>query len=287
MASRPPSDYLTFDRESWASATSPPMRLDEHHLVELQGINEALDLDEVAGIYVPLTQLLNPLVADGPAPFIIGLAGSVAVGKSTTARMLQALLSLDSDHPRVDLVATDGFLFPNRELEARGLSNRKGFPESYDVRRLTDFLAELRAGVEVVSAPVYSHERYDIIDGEDNILNRPDVVIVEGLNVLQPGKISAYFDFTIFVDAKTADIEEWFVARFLTLWATVFQDPASFFHGYADLSRADAEAMARLVWREINERNLRDHILPTREQADLILEKGPDHRVSRVRMRRP
>jgi type I pantothenate kinase len=299
---------LVFERTQWATLrASTPLELGDEDLAELQGINERLDLDEVADVYLPLSRLLSlhavatrdrDSVTDtflgvlpAPRPYIIGLAGSVAVGKSTTARILQALLSRWPAHPKVDLVTTDGFLHPNRDLAARGLTERKGFPESYDTATLVAFLGALKRGEPEVSAPVYSHVRYDIVDGEEQVLHSPDVVIVEGLNVLQTSRgvtrhVSDFFDFSIYVDAEEPDIEQWFVERFFMLRATVFADPESFFHPYASMSEEQAESFARTVWSTINGVNLREEILPTRARADLVLEKGPDHRVRRVRLRR-
>jgi type I pantothenate kinase len=217
------------------------------------------------------------------------------VGKSTFARILRALLSRWPDHPRVDLVTTDGFLHPNRVLEARGALTRKGFPESYDVRHLIQFMSDVKAGHGAVHAPVYSHQAYDIVPGEFQVVDRPDIVIVEGLNVLQAGDgsaksarvfVSDFFDFSIYIDADEADIEHWYVARFLTLRETVFRDARSYFHRYASLNEADATATAREIWRTINGVNLRENISPTRERARLVLEKGGDHAVRRVRLRR-
>jgi type I pantothenate kinase len=301
-------DELTFDRSQWAALrANTPLDLGPDDLAELQGINERLDLDEVADVYLPLSRLLSlHAVATGdrevvtdtflgvlpaPRPYVIGLAGSVAVGKSTTARILQALLARWPAHPVVELVTTDGFLYPNRVLAERGLMERKGFPESYNTGALVNFLAALKAGDPEVSAPVYSHIRYDILEGEEQVVRDPDIVLVEGLNVLQtvPGverHVSDFFDFTIYVDAQEADIERWFIERFFTLRATVFADPESFFHNYAALPDDEAEQMARFVWRTINGVNLREEILPTRARAQLVLEKGPDHRVRRVRLRR-
>jgi len=301
-------EELVFERAQWAELrASTPLELGDSDLAELRGINERLDLDEVAEVYLPLSRLLSlhavatrdrDSVTDtflgvlpAPRPYIIGLAGSVAVGKSTTARILQALLARWPAHPRVELVTTDGFLFPNKELVARGLLDRKGFPESYDTAALIAFVAAVKRGEPEVTAPVYSHVRYDIIDGEEQVLQRPDVVIVEGLNVLQTVRgvsrhVSDFFDFTIYVDADERDIEQWFVTRFFTLRDTVFADPDSFFHAYASMNEDEAERFARMVWSTINGVNLREEILPTRTRARLVLEKGPDHRVRRVRLRR-
>jgi type I pantothenate kinase len=299
---------LVFERTQWATLrASTPLELDDDDLAELRGINERLDLDEVAEVYLPLSRLLSlhavatrdrDSVTDtflgvlpAPRPYIIGIAGSVAVGKSTTARILQALLARWPAHPRVELVTTDGFLYPNRELEARALTERKGFPESYDTATLVAFLSALKRGEPEVSAPVYSHVRYDILDGEEQVLRSPDVVIVEGLNVLQTSRgvsrhVSDFFDFSIYVDAQEQDIERWFIDRFFTLRATVFADPESFFHAYASMDEQQAEVFARMVWSTINGVNLREEILPTRARARLVLEKGPDHLVRCVRLRR-
>ena len=226
-------------------------------------------------------------------PFIIGIAGSVAVGKSTIARVLQALLARWPDHPRVDLVTTDGFLLPNSVLDARGLGARKGFPESYDVRALLRFLAELKAGEPRVCAPVYSHRVYDVVDGEEIVVTSPDIVIVEGLNVLQvpPSRagreerfVSDFFDFSIYVDADEDDIRRWYTERFMTLRETAFLDDQSFFHHFSRLDESEAAAVADAVWREINAVNLRENVAPTRSRAHLVLEKGPDHAVRRVRL---
>ena len=324
MASR----YLDFDRASWARLrAATPLTLSEDDLVELQGLNERVSIDEVETIYLPLSRLLNLHIAatqtlhkstdtflgalPQPLPYVIGVAGSVAVGKSTFARILRALLARWPAHPHVDLVTTDGFLLPNDVLEARGLLDRKGFPESYDVRRLVEFMADVKAAQGAVHAPVYSHQAYDIVAGQFQVVDRPDIVIVEGLNVLQAGDgrpegrvdgrpdrspardsprarvfVSDFFDFSIYLDAAEPDIERWYVERFLTLRETVFRDPRSYFHRYSALGDAEAIETARDIWRRINGVNLQENITPTRDRARLVLEKGADHAVRRVRLRR-
>ncbi|HEU5217713.1 MAG TPA: type I pantothenate kinase [Gemmatimonadales bacterium] len=307
------SAYTNFNRAEWAGLrAATPLTLSQADLAELQGLNEALSLDEVEEVYLALSRLLNLHVAAirelqrvtdrflgktiSRSPYILGIAGSVAVGKSTTARVLRALLARWPDHPRVDLVTTDGFLYPNRILEERGLMARKGFPESYDVKRLLRFVTSLKAGVGEVTVPVYSHLVYDIIPEEHQIVRQPDILILEGLNVLEGGPrppddgarvfVSDYFDFSIYVDAAEAHVKEWFLQRFRRLRETAFRDPKSYFQKYAHLSEAEATAFAGRVWEEINGANLRENILPTRERAHLILEKSADHRVERVRLRR-
>ena len=298
---------MTFSRPEWAALrASTPLTLTEADIDEIRGINVALSLGEVENVYLPLSRLLNLYVRashqlfsvtdtflgkpNTPVPYVIGVAGSVAIGKSTSARVLRALLSRWPDHPRVDLVTTDGFLLSNATLEGRGLMHRKGFPESYDRRRLLAFVADLKSGADQVSMPVYSHLAYDIVEGETRRVTRPDILIVEGLNVLQGGAtgafVSDYFDFSIYVDADPIDIEEWYVARFLTLRDTAFRDPASYFHRYIGLSDEEAVAESRRIWREINLLNLEANILPTRDRATLILHKNADHGVGGVSLRR-
>ena len=302
------SGYHTFERDEWSRLrASTPLPLEAHELDALRSLNDKLDLNEVSDVYLPLSRLLNLRVAATQSlqqttdtflgrprqrtPFLIGLGGSVAVGKSTTARILQALLARWPDHPRVDLITTDGFLFPNRVLEARGIMDRKGFPESYDVRRLIRFCSDVKSGRPRVTAPVYSHLRYDILRDEVQTVDQPELVIVEGLNVLQTGAaapvfVSDFFDFSIYVDASVADLRDWYVQRFERLRETVFQEPESYFHRFAELSAEEATATALRIWEEINEVNLRENVLPTRERADLILEKGPRHSVQQVRLRK-
>ncbi|EQD83970.1 pantothenate kinase [Saccharopolyspora erythraea NRRL 2338] len=302
------SPYVELHRDQWRELrNSMPLPLSETELDALRGLGEQVDLAEVADVYLPLSRLINLQVATrqrlhettttflgeqsrrSKTPFVIGIAGSVAVGKSTTARILRTLLARWPDHPRVDLVTTDGFLHPRAELVRRGIMHRKGFPESYDRRALLRFVTEVKSGAPEVSAPVYSHVAYDIVPGEENVVRSPDILIVEGLNVLQPGPslaVSDLFDFSIYVDAHTEHIEQWYVERFLALRHTAFADPGSHFHHFAGLSDEDARAEARHLWRTINEPNLVDNILPTRPRATLVLRKDIDHSINRVRLRK-
>ena len=305
----PNSDrYLSFDREEWADLrAATPLTIRERDLVALRGINDQIDLDEVAAVYLPLTRLLNLYVsatqnlhkvsatflgAMAPkVPYVIGIAGSAAVGKSTFARILQALLARWPEHPRVDLITTDGFLFPNAVLEDRGIMNRKGFPESYDTKTLLTFLRDLKSGAADVKAPVYSHVVYDIVEGETVSVQQPDILIIEGLNVLQVGSeanefVSDYFDFSIYIDAEEPAIEKWYIERFQKLRETIFRDPDSFFQNFAHLTDEEGIDIARGIWREINGKNLVDNIEPTKSRASLIVAKGADHRVTNVHLRR-
>ena len=300
------SPYLDFDRDAWRMLRqSMPQVLTEEEVVELRGIGENIDLEEVAEVYLPLSRLIHMQVqarqelisltedflGEGPAhvPFIIGVAGSVAVGKSTTARLLQVLLQRWESHPRVDLVTTDGFLFPASELTKMGIMNRKGYPESYDTRALLRFVTDVKSGKANVSAPVYSHTAYDRVPDKQILVNRPDILILEGLNVLQTGPtltVSDLFDFSVYVDAHTTDIERWYIDRFLELRSSAFRAPGAHFSHYADMTDKEAIAEARRIWQTINLPNLVENILPTRVRASLVLAKGADHLVKRVRMRK-
>jgi type I pantothenate kinase len=307
------SPYRTFSRAEWARLRADtPMTLEPNELEQLSGLIEELSVDEVEEIYLPLSRLLNLYVAasqrlhavtstflgraDCKVPFIIGVGGSVAVGKSTTARVLKALLARWPDHPRVDQITTDGFLLPNMELERRKLMERKGFPESFDTARLLNFLNDVKSGKERVEAPVYSHFHYDILPAQKQVIERPDILIVEGLNVLQAARlprdgeaipfVSDFFDFSIYIDAEPEVIQDWYVTRFMRLRSTAFRDPAAYFHRYASLSHDNALARALDIWRTINLKNLEENILPTRQRARLILRKAADHRVHSVSLRK-
>lgn len=299
--------YLEFDRAQWARLrANTPLTLMPEDLNKLSGINVNLDIDMVEHTYLPLSRLLNLEVQGSrqlvsvtdtflgtpprPVPFIVGIAGSVAVGKSTISRVMQALLARWPQHPRVDLVTTDGFLLPNAELEKRGLMDRKGFPESYDRKALLEFVASAKAGDAHLEVPVYSHIRYDVMPDETRVIDRPDFLIVEGLNVLQArgdaAFVSDYFDFSIFVDADSSDVKDWYVERFLTLKNAAFTQPDAYFRRYADLSDEEAIEAATEIWEAVNAVNLVENILPTKERASLILEKADDHTVRKVRLRR-
>ena len=311
---REPSPYVELDRDAWSAlgreVESP---LSAAEIQRLRGLGDSLDLEEVEQVYLPISRLLSMYVAAAGrlhreqesflhqpqprrTPFVIGVAGSVAVGKSTTARVLQQLLAHWPEHPNVELVTTDGFLYPNAELERRGLLLRKGFPESYDRRALLRFVVDIKSGKDEVTAPTYSHLVYDVVPDERVVVQRPDIVIVEGLNVLQPARVrddgragltlSDFFDFSVYVDARTDDIRQWYVNRFLRLRETAFRDPESYFQKYAALSEGEAVEMASHLWDTINGPNLTQNVLPTRSRATLVLRKDRDHSVRYVRLKK-
>jgi type I pantothenate kinase len=308
------SPYRRFARDDWARLRADtPLTLTADEVLQLQSLNDPVSLDEVIAIYLPLSRLLALYVAaaqglfkatqrfllaenDGKVPYIIGVAGSVAVGKSTTARILKALTARWPNTPKVDLITTDGFLLPNAELTRLGLMERKGFPESYDTGKLLHFLRDIKAGKRNVRAPLYSHLVYDVVPGEETVVDRPDILVVEGLNVLQPARlprdgkaipfVSDFFDFSIYLDADEADLHRWYVNRFLRLRHTAFRDPLSYFRKYAELSEDEAVETANGLWNGINLPNLRENIVPTRQRASLILRKGASHRIEEVALRR-
>ena len=305
--------YVVLRRGAWASlANNTEIDLDEATLERLRGLGDPTSAEDVAEIYRPLTQLLHLYIANAGrlrensnrflnlkvrrTPFVIGVAGSVAVGKSTTSRLLQELLRRAPGNPKVDLITTDGFLLPSAELEKRGLMDRKGFPESYDRRALLQFVIDVKSGEPRVTAPIYSHIIYDIVPDERTVIERPDILIVEGLNVLQPARVdtngrsgatvSDFFDFSVYVDADEADIKRWFLERFMVLRDTAFHDPRSFFKRFTQLSRAEALQFGSHIWNTINGPNLRENIETTRDRATAILRKGPDHRVQTIAIRK-
>lgn len=304
-----PSPFLEISRSEWASlGAASELPLTESEIDKLRGLGDFLDIDEVREIYLPLSRLLNYYVQNTGAlhqatsgflgdntkrtPFVIGIAGSVAVGKSTVARLLLEMLQRWPGTPRVELITTDGFLYPNAELEARGIMNRKGFPESYDRLALLQFVADVKSGVAEVSAPVYSHLYYDIMPNQTATVNNPDVLIVEGLNVLQPPSrgqetaLSDYFDFGIYVDAEPGDVKDWFIARFKKLRESAFTNPESYFHRYSQMDFDKALERAHEIWQTINLPNLLENILPTRSRATLVLHKGKGHKVESVSLRK-
>ncbi len=304
------SPYRHFSRAEWAALRADtPLTLTLDDLMKLQSINDPISIEEVIAIYLPLSRLLALYVAatqglykatqrfldaeDGKTPYIIGVAGSVAVGKSTTARVLKALLSRWPNTPRVELVTTDGFLYPNDVLKREGLMERKGFPESYDGAALLQFLAAVKAGESNVRAPVYSHLVYDVVPDQGVVVDHPDILIVEGLNVLLPNKlgkeipfVSDFFDFSIYLHADEERLETWYINRFMRLRQTAFRDPKSYFHRYATLSDDEARATARSIWTTINLKNLHENILPTRARASLVLSKDENHRIESVALRK-
>ncbi|GAA2023183.1 type I pantothenate kinase [Catenulispora yoronensis] len=318
-----PNPFLEFSRDAWAALRDrTPLPLTEPEIERLRGLLDVTDIEEVRDVYLPLTQLLSLYVRstahlrgtiasfaagvgdpqgqwtpETAPPFVIGIAGSVSVGKSTFSRTLRELLARSPEHPEVGLITTDGFLYPNTVLEKHGLMGRKGFPESYDQRAFLRFLSAVKSGQATVEAPVYSHLVYDIVPGECVTVQRPDILLVEGLNLLQPARTRAdgrtsmaasdFLDFSIYLDARRSDLKRWYTDRFLALRSTAFSDPQSYFHRFASLTDDAARGLAEEIWTSINERNLIDNILPTRGRAKLVLRKSADHRVERVQLRKP
>ncbi len=307
------SPFRRFARDEWAALRADtPMTLTQDDLNEVRSLNDRIDLDEVETVYLPLSRLLNLYVQasqklfhasnmflhrhDLKVPYIIGVAGSVAVGKSTSARILRRLLSRWPSHPKVDLVTTDGFLMPNAVLQREGLMNRKGFPESYDLQRILRFMSDIKSGERDVEAPLYSHLTYDVLPDKTQVVDQPDILIIEGINVLQTGRpprdgrgipnTSDFFDFSIFIDAEEDDLKEWYIERFFSLKNGAFKDPQSYFHRYSALTDDEAKETATRIWNSINLVNLRENILPTRPRADLVLRKGSDHKVRSVFLRK-
>jgi len=306
------SPFRSFTREEWSKLEEHPMfPVSDIDVSNLQALNEPLTIQEIEEIYLPMIRLLQIHIThyrnlhnerdqffENPSqriPYIIGIAGSVAAGKSTTARVLQKLLSMTPENPKVELITTDGFLYPNAELERRGIFNKKGFPESYDAKRLLSFLADVKSGRDILEAPVYSHLYYDVMPDQIQRIEKPDILIVEGINILQVTInkksrhkvfVSDFFDFSIYVDAAEKDLRKWYVERFKKLQETAFRDPESYFHRYASYSEEELVEFANKVWDEINLPNLKQNILPTRFRADLILEKGECHFVRGVRIRK-
>lgn len=305
--------FLTFNREQWAELRkSVPLKLTEQDLKPLLGFNEDLSLEEVRTIYLPLARLINYYIEENlkrqtvlhrfldvespKVPYIISIAGSVSVGKSTSARILQALLSNYPNERKVDLITTDGFLYPLKTLVEKNLLKRKGFPESYDIHRLIEFVSDLKSGKTQVKAPIYSHLTYDIVPNQFNVVEQPDIVILEGLNVLQSGMnypssphnvfVSDFVDFSIYVDADEDLLKQWYIDRFLKFRRSAFSDPNAYFHHYSKLSEDEAIQTASTIWDEINGLNLKKNILPSRERANLILEKGENHAIQTVKLRK-
>ena len=315
MSKRPPvlAPYHRFTKAQWSALRADePMTLDAEDIKRLRTLSDPISFEEAEEVYLPLTRLLSFYVEavqglhnvstrfletpDQRVPFIIGVAGSVAVGKSTTARILRALLQRWPSSPKVDLVTTDGFLMPNAVLTERGIMQRKGFPESYDRGRFVQFLADIKSGKGQVAAPVYSHLVYDIVPGEQVVIDQPDILIVEGLNILQPGELpktgkpilfaSDFIDFSIYIDADEDDLRDWFMERFFQLRETAFRDPTSYFRRFAEMSKDEAGAFGKMVWQTINLPNLQQNVVPTRGRADLVLKKGKSHAIETVKLRR-